>query len=195
MASLELLTKFPFCLFDFGSLSEALVAAGLEEYLPVFVDHQLDHESLLQLREKDLVELGVTKIGPRLKLLRLISSLECARTPPGADPSPSVVSVVTIRGANGSSGHEESEEEMSLAQLAKTTRNIDAIPSHFGDIMSARETILTLPETFLPLERIVLTANGNLQRIIRFALSFVSIALLAENMFFSLNKVRTTMSQ
>lgn len=41
------------------------------------------------------------------------------------------------------------------------------IPVHFGDIMSSRETSLTFPDGFSGMERIVLTANGNLQRIFR----------------------------
>ncbi|KAG0232959.1 hypothetical protein BGW42_007772 [Actinomortierella wolfii] len=41
------------------------------------------------------------------------------------------------------------------------------IPGHFGDIMSKRETSLTLPDGFTGFERILLTANGNLQRLLR----------------------------
>ncbi|KAI8927581.1 hypothetical protein BC831DRAFT_451967 [Entophlyctis helioformis] len=40
------------------------------------------------------------------------------------------------------------------------------VPGHFGDIMSSRETTTVLDGGFSPLERIVLTANGNLQRIL-----------------------------
>ncbi|KAG0244596.1 hypothetical protein BGX31_008860 [Mortierella sp. GBA43] len=40
------------------------------------------------------------------------------------------------------------------------------IPGHFGDIMSKRETTLSLPAGFTGFERILLTANGNLQRLI-----------------------------
>ncbi|KAG0250686.1 hypothetical protein BG011_008181 [Mortierella polycephala] len=40
------------------------------------------------------------------------------------------------------------------------------IPGHFGDIMSKRDTTLTLPDGFTGFERILLTANGNLQRLI-----------------------------
>ncbi|KAF8928348.1 hypothetical protein BGZ58_009707 [Dissophora ornata] len=40
------------------------------------------------------------------------------------------------------------------------------IPGHFGDIMSKRDTTLTLPDGFSGLERIMLSANGNLQRLI-----------------------------
>jgi hypothetical protein len=36
---------------------------------------------------------------------------------------------------------------------------------HLGDIMSCKETCIILKGDFKPLERIVLTANGNLQRI------------------------------
>ncbi|KAI1300713.1 hypothetical protein EDD11_006025 [Mortierella claussenii] len=40
------------------------------------------------------------------------------------------------------------------------------IPGHFGDIMSKRNTTLALPDGFTGQERIMLTANGNLQRLI-----------------------------
>ncbi|KXS21723.1 hypothetical protein M427DRAFT_130446 [Gonapodya prolifera JEL478] len=39
-------------------------------------------------------------------------------------------------------------------------------PNHLGDIFAQRETSLTLPPGFSPLERILLTANGNVQRIL-----------------------------
>ena len=44
--------------------------------------------------------------------------------------------------------------------------NLKDIPDSFGDIMSHRETCVELPKDFLPLERILLTANGNVQRIL-----------------------------
>ncbi|KAI8801360.1 hypothetical protein BJ742DRAFT_837723 [Cladochytrium replicatum] len=40
------------------------------------------------------------------------------------------------------------------------------IPNHLGDLFSSRETTTTLPPGFSPLERILLTANGNVQRIL-----------------------------
>lgn len=36
-----------------------------------------------------------------------------------------------------------------------------------GDIMGARETYTRVPLSFSPVERIILTANGNLQRVLR----------------------------
>ena len=42
-------------------------------------------------------------------------------------------------------------------------------PHHFGDIMSSNETRLVFPPQdnyYTPIERILLTANGNLQRIL-----------------------------
>jgi hypothetical protein len=41
----------------------------------------------------------------------------------------------------------------------------DVIAPHFGDIMG-KQTFTALPDGFSPVERIVLLANGNLQRII-----------------------------
>ncbi|CAG8807802.1 36006_t:CDS:2, partial [Gigaspora margarita] len=43
---------------------------------------------------------------------------------------------------------------------------LDPIPNNFGDVMSLRETNISLPNEFNGLERICLTANGNLQRIL-----------------------------
>ncbi|CAG8811762.1 8221_t:CDS:2, partial [Cetraspora pellucida] len=43
---------------------------------------------------------------------------------------------------------------------------LDLIPNNFGDIMPLRETSTLLPNEFSDLERICLTANGNLQRIL-----------------------------
>ncbi|CAG8748493.1 135_t:CDS:2, partial [Cetraspora pellucida] len=43
---------------------------------------------------------------------------------------------------------------------------LDLIPNNFGDVMSLRETSTLLPNEFSGLERICLTANGNLQRIL-----------------------------
>ncbi|KAJ3046504.1 hypothetical protein HK097_000805, partial [Rhizophlyctis rosea] len=40
------------------------------------------------------------------------------------------------------------------------------LPSHLGDIMSSRETTTLLPDTFSRLERVILMANGNVQRIL-----------------------------
>ncbi|KAJ3290151.1 hypothetical protein HDU76_007435 [Blyttiomyces sp. JEL0837] len=39
-------------------------------------------------------------------------------------------------------------------------------PQHLGDIMSSRETAISLPEEISPMERVILTANGNVQRIL-----------------------------
>lgn len=39
---------------------------------------------------------------------------------------------------------------------------------HMGDLMGWRKTFCPLPDGFSKLERMVLTANGNLQRLIRY---------------------------
>ena len=42
----------------------------------------------------------------------------------------------------------------------------ESTPNHFGDIMSAQETWIQISGEFSPMERVILTANGNLQRIL-----------------------------
>lgn len=44
--------------------------------------------------------------------------------------------------------------------------NVKYGPDSFGDIMSKKETNISVVGEFTPLERIVITANGNLQRIL-----------------------------
>ena len=41
----------------------------------------------------------------------------------------------------------------------------ETIAPHFGDIMG-KQTFTALPDGFMPIERIVLLANGNLQRVV-----------------------------
>ncbi|KAJ3227286.1 hypothetical protein HK099_002650 [Clydaea vesicula] len=53
---------------------------------------------------------------------------------------------------------------MSNAEVNDVT--ITKPPIHLGDIMNSREISISLPKGFTPLERILLTANGNVQRII-----------------------------
>ncbi|RUS19035.1 hypothetical protein BC937DRAFT_88056 [Endogone sp. FLAS-F59071] len=48
---------------------------------------------------------------------------------------------------------------------SQSSTSVRKIPAYFGDIMSSRQTSLTFPGGFSGMERIVLTANGNLQRI------------------------------
>jgi len=40
------------------------------------------------------------------------------------------------------------------------------MPTHFGDIMNPRTTSISLPSGFTPTERLLLTANGNVERIV-----------------------------
>ncbi|GBB84962.1 hypothetical protein RclHR1_11550004 [Rhizophagus clarus] len=55
---------------------------------------------------------------------------------------------------------------MSNNKLKNDTDPRKTIPNNFGDVMSSRTTTLLLPDEFSGLERICLTANGNLQRIL-----------------------------
>ena len=54
-----------------------------------------------------------------------------------------------------------------VAEMADVVPASNAVPQHLGDIMSHNQTEITFPDEFAPLERIALSANGNLQRIIR----------------------------
>jgi len=49
--------------------------AGLEKYLEVFKKHEIDGETLLELTDNDLIEMGIV-IGPRKKILSRIKKLK-----------------------------------------------------------------------------------------------------------------------
>jgi hypothetical protein len=56
-----------------------------------------------------------------------------------------------------------------ISQLLKSSpRSERSVSQHFGDIMEGNSTGVVVMVDFTPLERVVLTANGNLQRIIRY---------------------------
>jgi hypothetical protein len=64
------------------------------------------------------------------------------------------------------------------------TKEVVMIPSHFGDIMSHTEMCITFPKDleFTPIERIILTANGNLQRILSaFFNDTISVKIIYNN--------------
>ncbi|KAJ1824718.1 hypothetical protein GGH91_001219 [Coemansia sp. RSA 2671] len=54
-----------------------------------------------------------------------------------------------------------------VVQYCASAKNGKAEPNHFGDVMSQRETSCMLPAVFkTPVQRIMLMANGNLQRVL-----------------------------
>ncbi|KAI8896388.1 hypothetical protein BC833DRAFT_597694 [Globomyces pollinis-pini] len=66
--------------------------------------------------------------------------------------------------------------------------SLDLVPSHLGDIMSSTETANTITGNFTPLQRIVLTANGNLQRILSaFFNSKVSVIIIKNDLIVEQN--------
>jgi hypothetical protein len=62
----------------------------------------------------------------------------------------------------------ESKSTTSSPSVGFGGETIERKPNHFGDILAPREISTVLPAGFTGLERIVLSANGNLQRIMRF---------------------------
>ena len=54
---------------------------GLERYAPAFRDNDIDGEVLPELTADDLIELGVTSVGHRRKLLAAIAALATRPTP------------------------------------------------------------------------------------------------------------------
>lgn len=72
-------------------LGEWLSAHGLSDYAQAFIDNKIDFEILPDLTGDDLIEIGVTAVGDRRRLLRAIEELEKADAEgkaPEAAPEP-----------------------------------------------------------------------------------------------------------
>ncbi|MCG8358009.1 MAG: AAA family ATPase [Kiloniellales bacterium] len=67
-----------------SDIARWLISLGLERYVPLFAQHEIDLEVLPELSEKDLEELGIA-LGPRKKLLKAIQEL--ATSEPKSSPS------------------------------------------------------------------------------------------------------------
>ncbi|KAJ3153134.1 hypothetical protein HDU89_000762 [Geranomyces variabilis] len=60
-------------------LVQLLTALGLEQHVETFGDHEVAYSDLRHLREWDLVQLGIAKVGPRKRLMHLIGEMESRR--------------------------------------------------------------------------------------------------------------------
>lgn len=49
---------------------------GLEKYISSFLEQEVDLEAFLQLSSSDLEEMGIKKVGPRIKIMKEISRLK-----------------------------------------------------------------------------------------------------------------------
>src|SRR5271155_1499236 len=72
---------------------------GLERYVPVFLDNEIDWEVLPKLTSEDLREIGVAAIGHRRKLLDAIAALG-TEVPTPAMPPASAVAVTAAPSAS-----------------------------------------------------------------------------------------------
>lgn len=58
---------------DWTDLSSLLVSVGLEKYVSLFMSHEIDLSTFPSLSDKDLLEMGITAIGARRKILLVIT--------------------------------------------------------------------------------------------------------------------------
>lgn len=69
-------------------LATLLTSLGLEKYINVFVTHEIDLTTFPSLTDRDLVEIGVTALGARRKLLLVISELTKRSSPFSGSAAP-----------------------------------------------------------------------------------------------------------
>lgn len=54
-------------------LTSLLTSLDLEKYIGIFVSHEIDLATFPSLTDRDLVEIGITALGARRKMLLVIS--------------------------------------------------------------------------------------------------------------------------
>ena len=74
-------------------VTEWLRGLGLQQYVPAFLDNDIDGEVLCGLTADDLRELGVASIGHRRRLLDAIARLVDGQPSAEASPAPSAAVV------------------------------------------------------------------------------------------------------
>jgi SAM domain (Sterile alpha motif) len=73
-------------------VAESLRGLGLEQYVPVFPDNDIDEEVLRRLTGEDLRELGVASIGHRRRMLDSIGTLDAAEASLAPTPVSTAIS-------------------------------------------------------------------------------------------------------
>jgi len=91
---------------------------GLIEYIDVFLKNDIDQNTFCELKEHHLLEMGITKIGPKLKILQLVENFKGESN-----------------GNNGNNGNKEIIGTLSPKNNQNFDLDIRKIPNHFGDIM------------------------------------------------------------
>jgi len=71
------------------TIAEYLQSLELEQYLSIFQENDIDFETLKELSDGDLKELGITSFGHRKKILGKLSTNSPAPAPtPAPAPAP-----------------------------------------------------------------------------------------------------------
>jgi SAM domain (Sterile alpha motif) len=143
-----------------------LHSLGLDRYVPLFRDNEIDWEVLPKLTSEDLKEIGVVAIGHRRKLLDAIAALDAQgpvdvvsapqrRTPADAERRHLTVMFCDLVGSTALSTHFDPEDlrEVITAYhraVAETVAMFDGfLPSiwvtAFSFISATRERMRTMP--------------------------------------------------
>ncbi|WP_170327870.1 adenylate/guanylate cyclase domain-containing protein [Ruegeria arenilitoris] len=132
-------------------LRDWLGALGLSEYAQAFLDNKIDFAILPDLTGEDLIEIGVTAVGDRRRLLRAISELETVETvqpyEPDTPPEPAkrqvTVMFADLTGFTRLTSELDAEDMHALlnAFFAKVDHVVEKfggrIDKHIGDAVMA----------------------------------------------------------
>ncbi|XP_004501410.1 uncharacterized protein [Cicer arietinum] len=85
---------------------------GLDKYEEVFVREEVDWETLQWLTEEDLLNMGITALGPRKKIVHALSELRRGIDPSNEKPEDDVVEPRRIRNQKVKSQHGKSDRKI-----------------------------------------------------------------------------------
>ena len=105
---------------DAKEMANWLVSLGLGRYSGNFIDEEIDLKCLPFLTEIDLINIGVTKVGPRKKILAAVAEELTMKIPPPPPPLPKAWEAVVADGNRTSSA---SSSSSSLSYLLNNNNN------------------------------------------------------------------------
>ncbi len=120
------------------SLQDWLGALGLSDYAQAFLDNKVDFEILPDLTGEDLVELGITAIGDRRRLLRAIGDLETvaqdedSKSDPPTEPARRQVTVMFADLSGFTTLSSELDAEDMHALLNEFFGKVDSVVEKYG---------------------------------------------------------------
>jgi len=99
---------------EVGKMEEALNRIQLSSLIPKFIEENIDLDVICQASDSELIRLGVSTLGERIRLREVCKKLLSNSAVPGPGPASSSSSVIPLSSSSNSSRLENLQERRSL---------------------------------------------------------------------------------